>query len=44
MTGAAADDDEYHPRPLMGPVFWAALAFAALCVAGGVAVMLFATA
>ena len=37
-----AEDDDFRPRPLMGPLFWASLAFAALCVAGGVAVMLLA--
>ena len=31
-------DDEPPLRPLMGPVFWLLLAFAALCVIAGIAV------
>lgn len=38
----SADDDPPPLRPLLGFGFWAALALCAACIAGGVAVVLFA--
>jgi hypothetical protein len=36
------DPDDDRPRPLLGPTFWALIAFGLLCVLAGAAVALLA--
>lgn len=34
------DPAEYRPRPLLGPMFWAIVAFGVLCILAGAGVAL----